>query len=65
MGCCRSYGGHSRLVAPIHPKAMITILAPEDHERWLEGSYEDVIALKRPYPAEKMTVRGPKFPTRT
>jgi putative SOS response-associated peptidase YedK len=23
----------NELVAPIHPKAMITILAPEDHER--------------------------------
>ncbi|TPG54497.1 SOS response-associated peptidase family protein [Sphingomonas glacialis] len=52
------------LVAPIHPKAMVTILAPEDHERWLRGSYEDVVALQRPYPAERMTVRGPVFPTR-
>jgi putative SOS response-associated peptidase YedK len=52
-------------VAPIHPKAMITILAPEDHQRWLEGSYEDVVALQRPYPAELMTVRGPVFPTRS
>ncbi|MGY2735793.1 SOS response-associated peptidase family protein [Sphingomonas sp. UYP23] len=52
------------LVAPIHPKAMVTILAPEDHERWLRGSYDDVVALQRPYPAEQMTVRGPVFPTR-
>jgi putative SOS response-associated peptidase YedK len=52
------------LVEPIHPKAMITILAPEDHERWLTGSYDDVLALQRPYPAEAMTVRGPVFPTR-
>lgn len=52
------------LVAPIHPKAMITILAPEDHDRWLRGSYDDVVALQRPYPAERMTV-GPVFPTRT
>ncbi|MET3762624.1 SOS response-associated peptidase family protein [Sphingomonas sp. UYEF23] len=52
------------LVAPIHPKAMVTILAPEDHERWLRGSYDDVVALQRPYPAERMTVRGPVFPTR-
>jgi putative SOS response-associated peptidase YedK len=52
------------LVAPIHPKAMVTILAPEDHERWLCGSYDDVVALQRPYPAERMTVRGPVFPTR-
>jgi putative SOS response-associated peptidase YedK len=54
----------NELVAPIHPKAMVTILAPEDHERWLAGSYEDVIELQRPYPAAHMTVRGPEFPTR-
>lgn len=52
------------LVAPIHPKAMVTILAPKDHQRWLTGSQEDVVALQRPYPAERMTVRGPEFPTR-
>lgn len=52
------------LVAPIHPKAMITILAPEDHDRWLRGSYDDIVALQRPYPAETMTMRGPVFPTR-
>jgi putative SOS response-associated peptidase YedK len=52
------------LVAPIHPKAMVTILSPEDHERWLRGSYDDVVALQRPYPAERMVVRGPVFPTR-
>lgn len=52
------------LVAPIHPKAMITILAAEDQERWLTGSYDDAIALQRPYPAARMTVRGPVFPTR-
>lgn len=54
----------NEIVAPIHPKAMVTILAPEDHERWLTGTYDDVVALQRPYPAERMTVRGPVFPTR-
>jgi putative SOS response-associated peptidase YedK len=54
----------NELVAPIHPKAMITILHPDDHERWLRGSYEDVVALQHPYPAEQMTVRGPVFSTR-
>jgi putative SOS response-associated peptidase YedK len=54
----------NELVAPIHPKAMITILAPEDQQRWLSGSYEDVLALQRPYPADLMAVRGPEFPTR-
>ena len=54
----------NELVAPIHPKAMVTILAPEDHERWLSGSYDDAVALQRPFPAERMTLRGPVFPTR-
>jgi putative SOS response-associated peptidase YedK len=54
----------NELVAPIHPKAMITVLAPEEHERWLQGSYDEVVALQRPYPANRMTVRGPVFPTR-
>jgi putative SOS response-associated peptidase YedK len=52
------------LVAATHPKAMITILRPEHHDRWLKGSYEDVVALQQPYPAELMTERGPVFPTR-
>jgi putative SOS response-associated peptidase YedK len=49
------------LVAPIHPKAMITILAPGDIDTWLRGSYDDVVALQRPYAPTKMTVRGPVF----
>jgi putative SOS response-associated peptidase YedK len=54
----------NELVAPIHPKAMITILHPDDYDQWLTGSYDDVVALQRPYPADQMTVRGPVFPTR-
>jgi putative SOS response-associated peptidase YedK len=46
----------NELVAPIHPKAMITILAPEDHDRWLTGASLST---------ERMTVRGPEFPTRS
>lgn len=53
----------NELVAPIHPKA-ITILAEADWERWLTGSYGDVVSLQQPYPANKMAVRGPVFPTR-
>jgi putative SOS response-associated peptidase YedK len=53
------------LVAPIHPKAMITILHPNDHEQWLTGGYDDIVALQRPFPTEQMTVRGPVFPTRS
>jgi putative SOS response-associated peptidase YedK len=52
------------LIAPIHPKAMITVLEQSDWDRWLTGSYDDVVALQRPYDAGRMTVRGPVFPTR-
>jgi putative SOS response-associated peptidase YedK len=52
------------LVEPIHPKAMITILEPQDHDHWLTGSYDDVVALQRPYDPTRMSVRGPEFPTR-
>ena len=54
----------NELVAPIHPKAMITILKPGDVDTWLRGSYGEVLALQKPYAAAKMTVRGPVFPTR-
>lgn len=54
----------NELVAPIHPKAMITILHEGDWDRWLRGSLEDVVALQKPYPADRMNVRGPVFPTR-
>lgn len=53
----------NELLALIHPKAMITILNPEDHERWLSGSYDDVVELQRLYPADRMTMSGPEFPT--
>lgn len=54
----------NELVAPIHPKAMITILRADDVGQWLQGSYDDVVRLQRPYDAAQMTVRGPVFPTR-
>ncbi|MFD1950270.1 SOS response-associated peptidase family protein [Sphingomonas arantia] len=54
----------NELVAPIHPKAMITVLEEADWERWLTGSYDDIVSLQRPYDADRMTVRGPVFPTR-
>ena len=52
------------LVEPIHPKAMITILHPNDIDHWLRGTYDEVVALQRPYDPHAMTVRGPVFPTR-
>lgn len=54
----------NELVAPIHPKAMITILMPEDCNKWLFGSYQEILDLQRPYHASSMEVRGPVFPTR-
>jgi putative SOS response-associated peptidase YedK len=51
----------NKLVAPIHPKAIITILRSGDYERWLKGSYDDVLAMQRPYPANQMTIRGSVF----
>lgn len=52
------------LVAPIHPKAMITILEPSDVDTWLHGSYDEAVALQKPFDPDRMTVRGPVFPTR-
>ena len=54
----------NNLVAPIHPRAMITVLEPADHTLWLRGSYDDIVPLQRPYDASRMTARGPLFPTR-
>ncbi len=64
-GCTMVTCDPNDLVAPIHPKAMVTILHEADWDRWLDGSYDDVVTLQRPYPAEQMTVRGPVFPTRS
>lgn len=54
----------NELVEPIHPKAMITVLERTDWDLWLRGSYDEIVRLQRPYPADRMTVRGPEFPTR-
>ena len=44
------------LVAPLHPKAMPVILMPEDYDRWLGGTYEDVVELQAPFPSQLMAV---------
>lgn len=44
------------LIAPLHPKAMPVILLPEDQEKWLTGSYEDILKLQAPYPSQMMSV---------
>lgn len=61
MVTCKPNG----LVAPIHPKAMVTILKPVDWDIWLRGNYDDVLALQKPYDEGLMAVRGPVFPTRS
>ncbi len=54
----------NELVAPVHPKAMITVLHERDWSAWLSCPLGEVVTYQRPYPAELMTVRGPVFPTR-
>ncbi|WP_130323162.1 hypothetical protein [Sphingomonas sp. BK036] len=39
----------NELVAPIHPKAAITILRPNDHVPWMTGEYDDVLTSDRLY----------------
>jgi putative SOS response-associated peptidase YedK len=51
--------------APIHPKAIITILDPADIDTWLRRSYDDIVRLHKPYDPAKMTVREPVFAPRS
>ena len=44
------------LVAPKHPKAMPVVLLAEDQERWLSGSFDDLLALQAAYPSQLMSV---------
>lgn len=54
----KSYGfltcAPNPLVAPIHPKAMPVILHAEDHDRWLDGTIDDVRDLASPFPSQLM-----------
>lgn len=43
------------LVAPIHPKAMPVLLDGEDEDRWLTCSFDDAVALAKPYPSQLMS----------
>lgn len=45
------------LVAPVHPKAMPVLLDEEDEERWLTCSFDDAIALAKPFPSQLMSVK--------
>lgn len=42
-------------VAPVHDR-MPVILATDDHDRWLNGSFDDILELQRPFASEAMTV---------
>ncbi|HZF41866.1 MAG TPA: SOS response-associated peptidase family protein [Sphingomonadaceae bacterium] len=44
------------LVGAVHPKATPVILHAEDHDRWLDGSMEDVRELATPFPSQLMKV---------
>ncbi len=46
------------LVAPIHPKAMPVLLDEEEEERWLTCSFNDAVALAKPYPSQLMSARS-------
>ena len=46
----------NELVGAVHPKAMPVILAAEDRERWLTGSYEEIVELARPYPDDALRI---------
>jgi putative SOS response-associated peptidase YedK len=51
------------VVRPIHAKAMPVILTtPNEFDVWLDGSFNDAIALQRPLPNEllQIVVKGEK-----
>lgn len=46
----------NKTVGEIHPKAMPVILARDDYDAWLGGSYDHAVALAKPYPDEAMRI---------
>lgn len=47
----------NEFVAPVHDR-MPVLLHPEDHERWLHGSYEDALSLQhRVFPVALMAIQ--------
>lgn len=45
----------NELIAPVHDR-MPVILEPVDHERWLQGTFEDVLALQKPCGPDRMVM---------
>ncbi|RSV20367.1 DUF159 family protein [Sphingomonas sp. ABOLG] len=45
------------LVAPVHPKAMPVLLDEEDEGRWLTCSFDEAVALGKPFPSQLMSVQ--------
>ena len=54
----------NELVASVHPKAMLTVLRPEDEQAWLTGNYDMALSLQRPFSSAQMVASEPVFPTR-
>ena len=52
------------LVAPVHPKAMPCVLAPEDHDVWLSAEWAIAQSLASPFPAQLMTMATVAHKTR-
>jgi putative SOS response-associated peptidase YedK len=46
----------AHVVGAIHEKAIPVILQPEDEQRWLDGTYEDVCSLATPFPSQLFEV---------
>lgn len=46
----------AHVVGAIHEKAIPVILQDEDHERWLDGGFDDACALAQPFPSQLMAV---------
>lgn len=44
------------VVAPVHPKAMPVIIAPEDADTWLTAPAADAMALQRPAPDDLLVL---------
>ena len=46
----------AHIVGAVHEKAIPVILQPEDEDRWLDGTYDDVCTLAQPFPSQLMAV---------